>query len=382
MQKIDRLRTLNRQEIQKIRFVYTPTHPVLAALDYRNNDLFRCTFGSEDELSPKILTAFLSDLLDFQITWLRFRNTEPVKTSEKEKGIRFDLLVEIYDDQGRMMLVNLEMQNYRMKDSLSLRSQVYLSRIVSDEVVAGEDYEFCPVIQIMIVNRLPNMKKHSHFTHQSRYFVIEDHIMMPDERCRILWVEMDYLSELAKKPIEEWRMAEKILYMTRYSLDAEKQEIIRELKEKEEVIQMMEEKKMEFLRNTSLSIALMRTRFDEIDEQKIYEKGQRLGKKIGECIGERIGRQQGERVGELNGQRMMLRQMLSFQISIGEKETDLLQQLNGDELLILSERYEMIKTSEDLAEQVRQIVSQRRERKINLNEFPESEAYREIGEIL
>ena len=382
MQKIDRLRTLNRQEIQKIRFVYTPTHPVLAALDYRNNDLFRCTFGSEDELSPKILTAFLSDLLDFQITWLRFRNTEPVKTSEKEKGIRFDLLVEIYDDQGRMMLVNLEMQNYRMKDSLSLRSQVYLSRIVSDEVVAGEDYEFCPVIQIMIVNRLPNMKKHSYFTHQSRYFVMEDHIMMPDERCRILWVEMDYLSELAKKPIEEWRMAEKILYMTRYSLDAEKQEIIRELKEKEEVIQMMEEKKMEFLRNTSLSIALMRTRFDEIDEQKIYEKGQRLGKKIGECIGERIGRQQGERVGELNGQRMMLRQMLSFQISIGEKETDLLQQLNGDELLILSERYEMIKTSEDLAEQVRQIVSQRRERKINLNEFPESEAYREIGEIL
>ena len=159
------------------------------------------------------------------------------------------------------------------------------------------------------------------------------------------------------------------------------------------MIRMTEEQRMEFLRSTSLDIALMRTRFDEIDEQKIYEKGQRLGKKIGECIGRRqgehIGRQQGERIGERKGerkgearQRMMLRQMLSFQISIGEKETDLLQQLNGDELLILSERYEMIKTSEDLAEQVRQIVSQRRERKINLNEFPESEAYREIGEIL
>ena len=124
------------------------------------------------------------------------------------------------------------------------------------------------------------------------------------------------------------------------------------------MIRMTEEQRMEFLRSTSLDIALMRTRFDEIDEQKIYEKGQRLGKKIGECIGERIGRQQGERKGEAR-QRMMLRQMLSFQISIGEKETDLLQQLNGDELLILSERYEMIKTSEDLAEQVRQIVNQR-----------------------
>ena len=124
------------------------------------------------------------------------------------------------------------------------------------------------------------------------------------------------------------------------------------------MIRMTEEQRMEFLRSTSLDIALMRTRFDEIDEQKIYEKGQRLGKKIGECIGERIGRQQGERKGEAR-QRMMLRQVLSIRIPMGEEETALLQQLNGDELLILSEWYEMIKTSEDLAEQVHQIVSQR-----------------------
>ena len=124
------------------------------------------------------------------------------------------------------------------------------------------------------------------------------------------------------------------------------------------MIRMTEEQRMEFLRSTSLDIALMRTRFDEIDEQKIYEKGQRLGKKIGECIGERIGRQQGERKGEAR-QRMMLRQVLSIRIPMGEEETALLQQLNGDELLILSERYEMIKTPDDLAEQVHQIVSQR-----------------------
>ena len=121
---------------------------------------------------------------------------------------------------------------------------------------------------------------------------------------------------------------------------------------------MMEEKRMEFLRSTSMDIALMRTRFDEIDEQKIYEKGQRLGKKIGECIGRRqgehIGRQQGE-----ERQRMMLQQMLSIRIPMGEEEVELLQQLNGDELLLLSERYERIKTSKDLAEQVHEIVNQR-----------------------
>ena len=45
-----------------------------------------------------------------------------------------------------------------------------------------------------------------------------------------------------------------------------------------------------------------------------------------------------------------------------EEETALLQQLNGDELLLLSERYEMIKTSDDLVEQVHQIVNQRTHR--------------------
>ena len=136
------------------------------------------------------------------------------------------------------------------------------------------------------------------------------------------------------------------------------------------MIRMTEEQRAEFLRSTSLDIALMRTRFDEIDEQKIYEKGQRLGKKIGECIGERIGRQQGELIGERRGeligrqqgeekQRRMLQQMLSIRIPMGEEEAELLQQLNGDELLLLSERHERIKTSEDLAEQVHEIVNQR-----------------------
>ena len=116
------------------------------------------------------------------------------------------------------------------------------------------------------------------------------------------------------------------------------------------MIRMTEEQRAEFLRSTSMDIALMRTRFDEIDEQKIYEKGQRLGKKIGECIGERKGEEK---------QRRMLQQMLSIRIPMGKEEAELLQQLNGDELLLLSERYERIKTSKDLAEQVHEIVNQR-----------------------
>ena len=117
------------------------------------------------------------------------------------------------------------------------------------------------------------------------------------------------------------------------------------------MIRMTEEQRAEFLRSTSMDIALMRTRFDEIDEQKIYEKGLRLGKKIGRIIGERSA--------ELKGLRMILQQVLSIRIPMGEEEAELLQKLNGDELLLLSERYERIKTSKDLAEQVHEIVNQR-----------------------
>ena len=51
--------------------------------------------------------------------------------------------------------------------------------------------------------------------------------------------------------------------------------------------------------------------------------------------------------------------MLSIRIPMGEEEAEMLQKLNGDELLLLSERYEMIKTSKDLAEQIHEIVNQR-----------------------
>ena len=92
---------------------------------------------------------------------------------------------------------------------------------------------------------------------------------MAEEQCRILWVEMDKLEKLENKPIEEWRISEKIHYMIRFSHAQKKQRIIQELIEKGEIIAMMEEKKRDYLRDTSLAIARMRAKFDELDEQRV-----------------------------------------------------------------------------------------------------------------
>ena len=65
---------------------------------------------------------------------------------------------------------------------------------------------------------------------------------MLKEQGRILWVEMDKLENLEKKPIEEWRISEKIHYVIRFSQAEKKQKIIQKLIEKEEIVAMMEEK--------------------------------------------------------------------------------------------------------------------------------------------
>ena len=363
MKQNNLLLNISDQQLQQAGLTRAQARKSLAALDYRDNDVFRHVMNAENPVSRKILTMYLSDLLHRRIVWIGSEATEPVKANFREKGVRYDVMVRIRDDQGKSMLVNLEMQNYRMAESLSLRSQGYASRMVSDQIEVGGSFDFIPVLQIMITRRMPEMKASREYLHYHRYTNEKTRKRMPKERCRTLWIEMEKTQALERLPTEQWRISDKITYMLRYSRDPKKQKIIHELIEKEEVIRMMEEKRMEFLRSTSMDIALMRTRFDEIDEQKIYEKGQRLGKKIGECIGERIGRQQGELIGERKGearQRMMLQQMLSIRIPMGEEEAELLQQLNGDELLLLSERYEMIKTSKDLAEQVHEIVNQRR----------------------
>ncbi|MCH1941922.1 Rpn family recombination-promoting nuclease/putative transposase [Holdemania massiliensis] len=308
-------------------------HQRLRILDYRENDVFRYTFGSEEESSRRIRIAYLSDLLQCRLIRADMKNTEPMKDHSNEKGIRFDLLLETEDDEGRIQLVNLEIQNYQMSDSLSLRSQGYLARIVSDQITIGDQYDFDPVVQVMITNRIPQIKEsYEDYLHPHRFFH-EIHVeRMAEEQCRILWVEMDKLENLEKKPIEEWRISEKIHYMIRFSHAKKKQKIIQELIEKEEIIAMMEEKKRDFLRDTSLAIARMRAKFDELDEQRVYEKGIMKG--------------------QLEGQRTLIQLVLGQRMKLSEADAKQIDSLESEALEDFILQLDKIQTPEDLQRQI------------------------------
>lgn len=309
----------------------------LRILDYRENDVFRYTFGSEDERSWRIRIAYLSDLLQCRLIRADIKNTEPIKDHSNEKGIRFDLLIETEEDEGGIQRVNLEIQNYQMSDSLSLRSQGYLARIVADQLSMGDQYDFDPVVQVMITNHIPQIKESCRdYLHPHRFFHEIKGERMAEEQCRILWVEMDKLEKLEKKPIEEWRISEKIHYVIRFSQAEKKQKIIQKLIEKEEIVAMMEEKKRDYLRDTSLAIARMRAKFDELDEQRVYEKGIVKGKL--------------ER--KLEGQRALIQLVLGQRMKLSEADAKQIDSLESEALEDFILQLDKIQTPGDLQRQM------------------------------
>ena len=120
--------------------------------------------------------------------------------------------------------------------------------------------------------------------------------------------------------------------MVRFSHAAEKQKIIQELSEKEEIIQMMEEKKMDFLRDTNLTLARMRAKFDERDEQMVYEKGIAKGKE--------------------EGQKMLVKLVLRQRMAMNEREEKQIDELDEEKLLDLIQSLDAIHTPEDFQRQI------------------------------
>ena len=348
MKQSNLLLNISDQQLQQAGLTRAQARKSLAALDYRDNDVFRHVMNAENPVSRKILTMYLSDLLHRRIVWIGSEATEPVKANFREKGVRYDVMVRIRDDLGKPMLVNLEMQNYRMAESLSLRSQGYASRMVSDQIEVGGSFDFIPVLQIMITGRMPEMKASREYLHYHRYTNEKTSKWMPKERCRTLWIEMEKTQALERIPTEQWRISDKMTYMLRYSRDPKKQKIIHELIEKEEVIRMMEEKRMDFLKDTSDAIARMRMKYDEMDEKTVYKKGIEKGMRKGKIL--------------------LLKDVLNQKLALTETDEACLSNLTEEDINQIVHVLYKINTLEDFHDQLKKL-SDLKNRTINNTQF-------------
>ena len=93
MKQNNLLLNISDQQLQQAGLTRAQARKSLAALDYRDNDVFRHVMNAENPVSRKILTMYLSDLLHRRIVWIGSEATEPVKANFREKGVRYDVMV-------------------------------------------------------------------------------------------------------------------------------------------------------------------------------------------------------------------------------------------------------------------------------------------------
>ena len=108
---------------------------------------------------------------------------------------------------------------------------------------------------------------------------------------------------------------------------------------------MMEEKRMDFLKDTSYAIAKMRMKYDEMDEKTVYKKGMRKGVKKGV--------KQGMVQGIIKGKVSLLKELLRQKWELTESDEKELDSLNEAEVNQIVQVLNRINTSEDLHEQLK-----------------------------
>ena len=112
---------------------------------------------------------------------------------------------------------------------------------------------------------------------------------------------------------------------------------------------MMEEKRMDFLKDTSYAIAKMRMKYDEIDEKTVYKKGIKKGMR------------KGVKKGVKQGKISLLKELLRQKWELTESDEKVLDDLNEAKVNQIVQVLNRINTSEDLHEQLKKLSDSKHE---------------------
>ena len=106
---------------------------------------------------------------------------------------------------------------------------------------------------------------------------------------------------------------------------------------------MMEEKRMDFLKDTSYAIAKMRMKYDEMDEKTVYKKGIKKGMR------------KGVKKGVKQGKRSLLKELLRQKWELTESDEKDLDSLNEEEVNQIVQVLNRINTPKDLHDQLKKL---------------------------
>ena len=111
----------------------------------------------------------------------------------------------------------------------------------------------------------------------------------------------------------------------------------------------MEEKRMDYLKDTSYAIAKMRMKYDEMDEKTVYKKGIKKGMR------------KGVKKGVKQGKISLLKELLRQKWELTESDEKVLDDLNEAKVNQIVQVLNRINTSEDLHEQLKKLSDSKHE---------------------
>ena len=291
MQKvINKINEYSQEEFDKYHLVKEAVVQTMKEVSLTDNDVFRKLFSSKDIRSKQNVIYLTKLILEKEVVDVIVNNCEPDKDQKLDKGIRMDVTVSCIDNYGNPYNVNLEIQKYGSIDSISLRAQLYESRLVTNQVQVGNHkYEFNEVYQVMILDRVMFIKDDM-FVHRFRHREDTTNDLLPENRMNIVIVELEKLKNLEMNTYESWDEMQQIGYVLKYAHVENKHDIIKVLEKKNEVLKNMINMKNEFILENIRSMSMLKNFVEECDKEKRVKWAEEYGRNEGREEGIKEGR--------------------------------------------------------------------------------------------
>lgn len=242
--------------------------------DFKNDVLFKYTFGKNNEESHKLAKIIISGVFRFKIKKLTILNPELIPERVNDRNMILD--IRVVTESGKE--INIEMQNSSLTQSERYRFQIYGGRMLSSQEKRGtkrySNNNVHEVYQIILINDIN--KKHLRLI--DRYKMKNDEDEYEDDTLlNRAYVYIPYINITAKsKKIEEFSDVEKAIYILANGVS---DDII-----KSEVGKLMNDKMEKFNQDEELQLMAFNRNLKkasiEADMQDMYDQGVIEGKLI------------------------------------------------------------------------------------------------------
>lgn len=194
---------------------------------------FKGIFTQATDESELALKSFLSAVLNRQITTVIVKSNEPAKDTKKQKNMTFDVCVQF--DNGEIS--DIEMQAWKQSYNYSMRAEIMISRLLTNNAKRGKKWTAPQVYQISILN--------FHYTESDNeamtwYTLQSDSGKKLTSRQNVIFIDLATIREKLGTPVEKLSPVERWGLFFSYVDDDRQKEYIGEILKQEEGIMAAE----------------------------------------------------------------------------------------------------------------------------------------------